>query len=160
MNEKTKKPTIVSPINWKESFSYHPLIIVHSMEPIEYRITCMQLSDDGECLTILPSLCGTIDDMLKVLEGCLVKESNLRTVLEEYYGKEIQKLTQIKCNFNGIEVTITKEMTAEAAKLRWLRDGLNAGYKNMVISLTPQEKAELERELAMKELISRYKKEV
>lgn len=160
MNENKKKVTNVSPIDWKESFFFHPLIIVNAFGPIPYRIACYKLSDDGECLTILPSLNGTIDDMLQVLEGCLMEESNFCTVLEDCYGKEIRKLTQINCNFNGIEVTITKEMGAEEAKLQWLRDGLNAGHKNLVLQMTSHEKAELERDPAMRKIIREYKKEL
>ena len=160
MNENKKKVTTVSPIDWKESFSCHPLIIVNALEPIKYRIACYKLSNDGECLTILPSLNGTIDDMLKVLEGCLMEESNFCTMLEEYYGKEIRKLTQINCNFNDIEVTITKKMSAEEAKIQWLRDGLNAGHKNLVIYMTSHEKAELECDPAMSEIIRRYRAEL
>lgn len=160
MTENDKRVTIVSPIDWKKSFSSHPFIIVNSVQPIEYRIACKELSDDGRCLTIFPSLNGSIDEMLEVLEGCLAENSNFRTVLEEYYGKKIQNMTRIKCVFNGIKVTITRMMTAEEAKLNWLRDGLKSGYKGMVTRLTLHEKAELEREPGMKELISKYKEEM
>lgn len=152
--------TIVAPIDWKSSFSYHPLIVVNSLPPSEYRIICKELSDDGGCLTILPSLCGTIDDMLKVLEGCLASGSNFRKVLEEHYGDAIHQLKEIKCDFNGIAVSISDGMTAEEAKLKWLRDGLNSGHKNLVIHMTAEETAALESEPAMREIISRYRKEV
>lgn len=155
-----KEVTTVAPINWKESFSFHPFIIVNALQPIEYKIACIELNDNGETLTILPSLIATIDDMLKVLEGCLMEESNFRTVLKEYYGEEILNLKQISCDFNGIKVTITQEMSAHEAKIQWLKDGLNAGYKNFVIHLTPQEKAELESDSDMCELMRRYKEEL
>lgn len=124
MNSKTTKTvaTNVSPIDWKSSFSSYPFIIIDALEPIKYRIACRHLSDDGGTLTILPSLSSNIDDMLNVLEGCLLKESNFRAVLKEYYGDRAQKLNQFKCDFNGIEVVIDNQMTALEAKLKWLRE--------------------------------------
>ncbi len=156
----SSKVTNVSSINWKESFSSHPFIIVYAWEPIRYRIACCELSNDGKCLTILPSLNGTIDDMLRVLEGCFMEDSNFRSVLEEYYGKDIWQLTEVTCDFNGINVSISKEMTAEEAKLQWLKDSLLAGYKNLAIQLTPREKVELERDPKMRDLIQKYRSEL
>lgn len=161
MNE-TKKviPTKVAPIDWKESFESHPFVIIHTQTPIVYRITCGCMSDDGGILTIVPSINFSIDDMLNVLEGCLQRDSNFRTVLQDYYGNRAQKLTQIKCDFNGIEVVINDQMTAWEAKLKWLRDGLNAGHKNMAIHLTTEERTALEAEEAMKDIIHRYRSEL
>jgi hypothetical protein len=118
------------------------------------------MSDDGGILTIVPSINFNIDDMLNVLEGCLQRDSNFRTVLQDYYGNRAQKLTQIKCNFNGIEVVINDQRTAWETKLKWLRDGLNAGYKNIAIHLTTEERTALEHDNVMKELIHRYRKEL
>lgn len=161
MNKKEiATPTNVSPINWRESFSYYPCIIINAKAPIKYRIICRDMSDDGGILTIQPSLNGTIDEMLKVLEGCLMKESNFRKALEEYYGSKARFLNQIKCDFNGIQVVINDQMSAWDSKQNWLRDGLNAGYKNMVIQMTLEEKAALEEDAAMKEIIARYRKEL
>lgn len=162
MNDKVKKvtPTKVSPIDWKSSFSSHPFVIIQAVAPFEYRIACGNMTDDGSTLTILPSLSFDIDDMLKILEGCLQKESNFRTELQEYYGEDAQKLNQIKCDFNGIEVVINEQMTAQEAKLNWLRDGLNAGYKNLVLRMTSEEREILEREYAMKEMINKYRREM
>ena len=160
MNNKTKKATKVSPIDWKESFSSYPFVIICTLEPIKYRIACGCMSDDGETLTICPSLSYNIDDMLKVLEGCLLKESNFRTVLKEYYGDEAQNLRQFKCNFNGIEVVIDDQMTAWDAKLKWLRDGIIAGYKNLVIYMSTDERTALESEDAIKEIMDRYRREM
>lgn len=159
MNGKTITPTKVSPIDWKTSFEFHPLVIMYTLTPIKYRIACKCLSDEGE-LTIVPSLNFGIDEMLYVLEGCLLKESNFRGVLKEYYGDKAQNLTQIKCDFNGIKVVINDQMTAWEAKLKWLRDGLNAGHKNMAIHLTTEERTALEKEEAMKEIIHRYREEL
>ena len=146
MNNETTKAvsTNVSPIDWKSSFSSYPFIIINALEPIKYRITCICLSDDGMTPTILPFLSSTIDDMLNVLEGCLLKESNFRTVLKEYYGDIAQNLNKFKCDFNGIEVVIDNQMTAWEAKLNWLRDGINSGYKNLVIYMSSEERAALE----------------
>ena len=159
---KTKKviPTEVAPIDWKESFESHPFVIIHTQTPIVYRIACGCMSDNGRILTIVPSVNFSIDDMLNVLNGCLLKESNFRTVLQEYYGDKAQNLTQIQCDFNGIEVVINEQITAWEAKLKWLRNGLNAGYKNMAIHLTMEERAALESDDAMKEIIHRYRKEL
>ena len=84
-----------------------------------YRIACGRMSDDGEILTIVPSISFSIDDMLNLLEGCLLKKSNFRTVLQEYYGNKAQNLTQIKCEFSGIVVVINNQTTAWDAKLKW-----------------------------------------
>lgn len=158
--KKNTTVTNVSPINWKESFSSYPFIIVYSLEPIRYRIACCELSNDGKCLKILPSLNGTIDDMLQVFEGCLNERSNFRSVLEEYYGKDIWQLTEVTCDFNGINVSISKEMTAEEAKLQWLKNSLLAGYKNTTIHLTPREKGKLERNQTIRDLIQKYRSEL
>lgn len=160
MNNKTKKATQVSPIDWKSSFSSHPFIIIYTFEPIKYRIACRCMSDDGETLTIFPSLSFNIDDMLNVLEGCLLKESNFRTALEEYYGYKAQNLRQFKFDFNGIDVVINDQMTAWDAKLKWLRDGINAGYKNLVIHMSAEERTALESENDMKEIMDRYRREM
>lgn len=158
--KKGKVPTKVSPIDWKSSFSSHPFIIIHTVAPFKYRIACGRMSGDGEILTILPSLNFSIDDMLNILEGCLLEESNFRAELKEYYGDMAQNLTRIECDFNGIKVVITKQMTAFEAKLKWLRDGLNAGYKNIAIHLTTEERTALESEAPMKEIIHRYRQEL
>lgn len=172
MKDKTKKvaptkvtptdvtPTIVFPIDWKRSFLSHPLVIIRAWEPFKYRIACRHMSDDGGTLTIVPALSTSIDDTLKIMEGCLQKESNFRTVLQEYYGDSAQKLSKIQFDFNGIEVAITEQMTAKEAKLKWLRDGLNAGYKNMVTHLTSEEIKVLESEEGMKELMDKYRREL
>lgn len=163
MYNETKKviPTKVTPIDWKSSFSSHPFIIIYTKTPIVYRITCKSLSDDGKNLTIVPAANFNIDTMLNVLEGCLLKESNFREALEEYYGYKVQNLTQIKCDFNGIEVVIDKQMTAWEAKLKWLRDGLNAGYKNLAIHMTIDEITALESEDDdIKKIIHRYREEL
>jgi len=149
--------TTVELINWKESFLSRPLIIVNAIEPIKYRIACADMSDNGENLTIVPSLTGTIDDMLEVLEGCLKKESNFRLVLKEYYGDKAENLRKFECDFNGINVAISEEMSAWDAKLKWLRDALNAGYQSVAVHLTTKERVELEKDTAMKEIIRRYR---
>lgn len=155
-----KKLQIDINIDWKESFKSHPHVIIYTQIPIVYRIACKCMSDDGGILTIVPSINFNIDDMLNVLEGCLQRDSNFRTVLQDYYGNRAQKLTQIKCNFNGIEVVINDQRTAWETKLKWLRDGLNAGYKNIAIHLTTEERTALEHDNVMKELIHRYRKEL
>lgn len=136
------------------------MCIVYSLEPIRYRIVCCELSNDGKCLNILPSLNATIDDMLQVFEGCLNEQSNFRSVLEEYYGKDIWQLTEVTCDFNGINVSISKGMTAEEAKLQWLKNSLLAGYKNTEIHLTPRKKGELERNQTIRDLIQKYRSEL
>lgn len=150
-------PTTVAPIDWKRSFSFYPHIIIPARNPIEYPILCMEMSDGGKTLTILPALGIGIDEMLNVLEGCLMRESNFRTALAEYYGDEANNLTTIKADFNGIQVVIDDQMTAWEAKLSWLRAELEAGYAT--ICMTSDERAALERESAIKEKLSQYKLE-
>ncbi len=137
-----KKVTNVSPINWKESFLSHPLIIVDVTTPTYYgyRINCKDLSDDGTSLTVFPSLCD-IDEILEILAECLQENSNFRAMLKEYYGDEIFNLTQIEFYFSDILVVITQQMTVEEAKLNWLRDCIKAGYKGL--KMTPAERSAL-----------------
>lgn len=141
-----KSVTIVNPIDWKESFSSHPFIIVNAVDPIRYRIVCHKLSDDGAKLAVLPSLFKTIDDFLMVMEGCLDDESNFSKVLEEYYGKEIRNLSMIEYDFNGIVEIFEKGMTAKQAKLMWIKDALEKGYAGVAAHLTDQEIEDLKKE--------------
>lgn len=145
--------TTVLPIDWKESFSYHPYIVIHS-ETSQYRIICKSLSDNGETLTILPSLSGSIDDMLHTLEGCLNEESNFRQVLKEYYGPSSEKLKAFSCDFNGINLTLEKGMTAMEAKLIWLKNALTAGYHNLLFYMSAHELEALRNDPCMESIDS------
>ncbi|MBQ7411214.1 MAG: hypothetical protein IJW20_07530 [Clostridia bacterium] len=146
--------TTVSAINWKDSFLSHPFIAIDALQPIHQRILIKELTDDG-VLTILPALSSQINDVLELMEGCFSSDSNIETVLAEYYGKVVLK--EIKFDFNGVEASITREMTAKDAKIEWLKKAIRSGYKGVTGRLTSSECRILTADPEIKELIERYR---
>lgn len=158
MNEKTKNVTTVSSIDWKRSFQTHPFIaVLCDFNGCLSYIECGELSKDGKTLTINDN--DIFEFLLERIEGCFKEESNFTTVLESYYGREINNLEQVRFICNRVEVIFRKGTPIKEVKLKYIKDSLYVKNQYEVVYASEEELKELESDPELKELIRERKAE-